>query len=297
MSQQDYDNIKQRLKDWMGAHPEEYDCFEAEMNSQNAIGYQKILSKSIALVPQYRKMLLKKVNQGMFDDISEIEKLFMENKLAQTLLKELECINKDTFVPAMLAWLYFGQSFERMVEIGEELRKDHNTGYLQKFAIASTIKILISKSVKLGLRTKTDWEKHRKLMKMVESDEVVDWAIESETIINKSHNKTNHIKINGLTLEEMIVLDDEKKQILLSKIEYYVKQGTKGKKIAWMILSLRQLGYLPNTTSDRHLFNAIREKFGLDIGSDKSIYAYLERITVKSHQAEIDVLSNYFFVD
>jgi hypothetical protein len=38
-----------------------------------------------------------------------------------------------------------------MVEIGEELRKKPNTGYLQKFTIASIIRMLISKSISLGL--------------------------------------------------------------------------------------------------------------------------------------------------
>jgi len=61
-----------------------------------------------------------------------------------------------------------------------------------------------------------------------------------------------------------------------------------------MILALRQLGYLPNTTSDRHLFNAIREKFGLKIGSDKGIYNYLDNRTAKDDKAEIDALKNYF---
>jgi hypothetical protein len=61
-----------------------------------------------------------------------------------------------------------------------------------------------------------------------------------------------------------------------------------------MILALRQLGYLPNTTSDRHLFNAIREKFGLDIGSDKGIYAYLDHAVQKYDRPEIEALMNYF---
>jgi hypothetical protein len=60
-----------------------------------------------------------------------------------------------------------------------------------------------------------------------------------------------------------------------------------------MIFALRQLGYLPNITSYRNLFNAIRKEFGLNIGSDKGIYAYLDNTTLKYDQAEIDVLKNY----
>jgi len=93
-----------------------------------------------------------------------------------------------------------------------------------------------------------------------------------------------------LSLKDMIMIDNDKKQLLLTKISDYIRQGTKGKKIAWMVFTLSQLGYLPNTTSDRHLFNAIRKEFGLDIGSDKGIYAYLDKTTLKYDQAETDAL-------
>jgi hypothetical protein len=38
MGQQEYNNFKQSLKNWKDTHPEEYDCFEAEMNGQDALG-------------------------------------------------------------------------------------------------------------------------------------------------------------------------------------------------------------------------------------------------------------------
>ncbi|GHT32261.1 hypothetical protein AGMMS49574_15420 [Bacteroidia bacterium] len=51
MGQQEYNNFKQHLKDWKEIHPEEYDCFEAEMNSRDAVGYQKIMNFAVSLVP------------------------------------------------------------------------------------------------------------------------------------------------------------------------------------------------------------------------------------------------------
>jgi hypothetical protein len=116
MSQQDFNTFKRHLKDWKETHPDDYDLFEEEMNGKDAIGYQKVLSLAVALVPAYRKLINQKANQGMFDDISDIEDLFTENKLAQTLFNESENPDKNTIIPAMLYRLYFGQSFERMVE-------------------------------------------------------------------------------------------------------------------------------------------------------------------------------------
>jgi hypothetical protein len=290
MPQQDFDNFKQRLKEWKETHLEEYDRFEEEMNGRDAVGYQKILNLAVTLVPAYQKFINQKANQGTFDDISEIENMFAENKLAQTLLNKSENPDKNYIIPAMLYWLYFGQSFERMVEKGEELRRIPDISYIRKFLIKSTIRLLRNKSVSLGLRTKSDWEKHYQLMTEVDNNEILDLDIDAKanTLLTKPKNNKE------LSLEDMIMVGDEKKEILLTKIEDYIRRGIKGKKIAWMILALRQLGYLPNTTSDRHLFNAIREKFGLDIGSDKGIYAYLDPSVQKYDRPEIEALMNYF---
>jgi hypothetical protein len=127
-------------------------------------------------------------------------------------------------------------------------------------------------------------------MTEVDNNEILSLDIDAKTNMPFTKPKNN----KELSLEDMIMLTDEKKKILLTKIEDYIRQGTKGKKIAWMILALRQLGYLPNTTSDRYLFNAIREKFGLDIGSDKGIYAYLDPSVQKYDRPEIEALMNYF---
>ena len=86
MPQQNFDNFKLRLQEWKETHSEEYDLFEEEINGRDAIGYQKIMSYAITLVPAYQKIINQKANQGTFDDISDIENLFTENKLAQTLL-------------------------------------------------------------------------------------------------------------------------------------------------------------------------------------------------------------------
>jgi len=290
MPQPDFNTFKLRLQEWKETHSEEYDMFEEDMNSRDTTGYQKIMSLAISLVPAYKKLINQKTNQGTFDDVSDIETLFTENKLAQTLINKFENADKSSIIPAMLYWLYFGQSFKRMVEKGEELRKTPHINYLNKFVIKSTIDFLRNKSISLGLRTKADWEKHHRLMQEVDDNEVMKLEVDDKTNTPLAKPKNN----KELTLEDMIMLDDEKKKILLMKIGDYIRQGIKGQKIAWMILALRQLGYLPITTSDRHLFQAIRDKFGLEIGSDKGIYNYLGETTLKYDQADIDALKNYF---
>jgi len=180
MEKQSFDNFKQRLIDWKETHSDEYDLFEEEMNSKDGAGYQRILSLAITIVPEYQKIISQKANQGTFDGISDVENLFAENKLAQNLLYEFEGADKNSIVPAILYWLYFGKSFERMVEKGEELRKAPDISYVQKFFIASTIKMLRNKSISLGLRTKTDWEEDHRLMKEADINDVLDLDLDSK---------------------------------------------------------------------------------------------------------------------
>jgi hypothetical protein len=127
-------------------------------------------------------------------------------------------------------------------------------------------------------------------MAEVDNDEILNLDIDAKTNAPLAKSKNN----KELSLEDMIMINQEDREILLTRIKDYIRQGTKGKKIAWMIFALRQLGYLPNTTSNRHLFNAIRENTGMDIGSDKGIYAYPDQTTLKYEQTEIEALKNYF---
>ena len=118
------------------------------------------------------------------------------------------------------------------------------------------------------------------------------WDSDDEVLESLSEQPKQEDK--ELSLSDMIMTNDNEKQILLTKIGDYISKGVKGKKIAFMIIALRNLGYLLDVTSDRQLFNAIRQEFGADIGTDKGIYTYLDSQTAKHHQAEIDTLTNYF---
>lgn len=150
IAQQNFDDFKQQLREWMKSHQTEYDWFEAEMNRKDDAGYQMVLAQAIELVPEYQKIISKRINRGQEEDISDIEQFFTENKLAEKLIAEFDKIPKETIVPLMLCWLYFGQSFERMVERGEELRRNPEIPYHQRMAIPLVIKLLVKRSIKLG---------------------------------------------------------------------------------------------------------------------------------------------------
>lgn len=298
MAQLKHDILKKYLQKWMLENADTHDAFEKMMNEQSDEGYQQIMLVATSIFPKYKKIIEKKIHSKNNDDISNIENLLAKEEIGNKFLEQLHLNDDEVSLPAVLSWLYFGRSFENMVERGEELLKNSKTKRFYKSLISKTIKLLIKKSKELGLRTDQDWIDYRNLQAAIKDDAVLDWALSEETIMSKNtESKTLQKKNNDIPLDEMILLSNEEKNKLLLKIKEYLETGAIGKRIALMILTLRQLGYLPATTTNRQLFTAIKDAFGVYIGSDKSIYQYLDDTTAKQFQPEIDTLKNYFKIN
>ena len=176
MGQQEYEAFKAKLREWMNTHPDEYAAFEEAMNARDYAGCQSVIFQAMSLIPRYRRLMSDKANEGLFEHVDEIEQAARQHDLAGKIIRECEQPGKDSTLPAMLCWLYFGKSFERMVERCEELRRSSDLGFLQKMTMSATIRLLISRSIKLELRTKQDWDAHREAMRLAESDRVLEWA-------------------------------------------------------------------------------------------------------------------------
>lgn len=95
-------------------------------------------------------------------------------------MSEFHNPNKRSIVPAMLAWLYYGRSYECMVEQGEELTKRKDIGKLYKWLVSCMVKFIIRKSISTGMRTKEDWLNFRKQQKAIEENTLIEWSIEDE---------------------------------------------------------------------------------------------------------------------
>ena len=153
MTQPKQDILRPHLKQWMLENADTYDAFEKMMNEQNDAGYQQILLTATTLLPSYKKSIEKKIHSKDSDDISDMENLFTEVQIGDKFLKQLHLSEDKVNLPAMLSWLYFGRSFENMVERGEELLHNSKTNQFYKSFISRTIKLIINKSKELGLRT------------------------------------------------------------------------------------------------------------------------------------------------
>lgn len=293
MGQAEYNAFKEQMKQWMLDNSDIYDEFEEMMNSQSDMGYQQIMAQAMALIPEYGKLISKKINSGSADDVADVEAMLTNNDIAAEIVRRFGTAGS---VPAMICWLYFGRSFETMVENLERIAKDPAQNQSDKLFATQTIKLVIEQSVISGIRTPEDWSRYGNLRNIADNNNALEWALSN---LEDSDEETTplHRPEQVSAFESMILLDGEKKKMLLDKIGEYINTGVKGKRVAFMILALRGLGYLPEITSDRQLFTALKNHFNTYIGSDKSIYAYLENGISKQFKDDIDNLTAYFKVD
>ena len=180
MGQQEYDNFKRLIKEWLDNHPDEYADFVEEMNDKKFKGFFKVFKIATKLAPKYKEAARKRIGDDRTPDFEELENILLHSDLAEKIVNEFHNPNKKSIVPAMLAWLYYGRSYECMVEQGEELTQRKDIPKLYKWLISGMVKFIIRKSITNGMRSKEDWQVFRKQQKAIEENTLVEWAIEED---------------------------------------------------------------------------------------------------------------------
>jgi len=277
MGQQEYDAFKERMKHWMLDNADAYDEFEEIMNSQSDAGYQKIMAQAMALVPRYEKAISQKMNRSSLDDTADIEELFADENIGAKLVGQFDGIDKESVVPAMLCWLFFGRSFENMVERGEEIMNNPNINRFQSFIIAQTTKILIKKSINLKLRTKEDWNEYYDLRKIIDNDKVMEWALETDG--QPDGNKKSGRPSTASPLVQMFTSTAPKK--LAEKIGDYLTTKHSQSDIARLKIALDELRFLVSPVNIKPFRDALAGQFcpGIHIVHERGIQEAYSRLT------------------
>ena len=261
MGQQEWDAFRERMRGWMEENAEVYDEFEEQMNSQSDVGYQRIMAE--ALVPKYEKAVAKKMNSGAAEDTLDIEALMADENLGAKLARAFESLQKESIIPAAMCWLFFGRSFEDMVERGEEIINSPNVSRFQSFIVARTTKMLIKRSVALGLRTRENWDEYNRLKKVIDSGGVMDWALASDEPSDEKR-KPGRPSTAGV-LAEMFAPSVRNKKKLTDKIGEYLTAKHGQSDIARLKIALDELRLLVSPVSIKSFRDALAGQYGPDI--------------------------------
>ena len=122
-----FEDFKRLVKEWLDTHPQEYGSFVEEMNRKDSAGFQKVFMLVVKIVPKYKNEVKKRMYNDTLKDFSSLEGMLTNSDLAKRLIDEFHNTSRQSIVPAMLAWLYFGRSYECMVEQGETLVQNSKT--------------------------------------------------------------------------------------------------------------------------------------------------------------------------
>ena len=193
---------------------------------------------------------------------------FYNQTLPRKIVNEFHTPNKRSIVPAMLAWLYYGRSYECMVEQGEELTKRKDIPTLYKWLVSGMVKFIIRKSIANGMRTKEDWQVFRKQQKAIEENSLVEWAIEEDEdmdeeetdMLQEEQPKTAGRKADTRTLPELLI---ERHDILIERIGTRLKTHATETDIARCLShwwNTDSCGSVPSRLSETHCTSSSRNK-------------------------------------
>ncbi|MGF0096859.1 DUF6043 family protein [Prevotella sp. SGI.027] len=235
-----FEEFKLLIKEWLDTHPKEYGSFVEEMNRKDSTGFQKVFMLVVKIIPKYKNEVKKRMYNDTLKDFSSLEDMLTNSDLAERLVHEFHDTNRQSIVPAMLAWLYFGRSYECMVEQGETLIQNSKTNRLHKWFLSLMVKYIISRSISSGERTKEDWEEFRQYKKFQSTEMLIGSTLEElsnidePTIINKKRGRPKDER----NLEELLK-PVEKKELLL-KIRNRIITKPKEKDIVYLKIAMEE---------------------------------------------------------
>ena len=249
MGQQEYDNFKRLVREWLDSHPKEYAAFVEEMNDKEFKGFFKVFKVATALAPKYREAARKRTLNDRATDFEELENILQGSDLAGKLVNEFHNPNRKSIIPAMLAWLYYGRSYECMVEQGEELAKRKDISGLYKWLVSCMVRFIVRKSISSGMRTKEDWLAFRKQQKAIEENSLVERSMEDEDIeetesteeLTEEQPKSAGRKADTRTLPELLI---ENREVILERIGARLKTHTTETDIARLYIALVEYRFM-----------------------------------------------------
>ncbi len=244
------------LRHWYENHQEEYCNFTDLMHDRRGIGFDQVFKTAIMLVPKYEKALLLYLKNDRSEGIEDLEKILTDGGLKDQLALHFRAQMPDCIVPAMLSWLFFGRSFECMVEYGEELIQDGKLNFLLRRLASFNIKTIINRSLTIGARKEVDWVKFVSEMEDMGITPVVTAgvvakfkSIPTETKVEmKSTSEKKPIpgkEKKRRSLKELLPNSDE---YLLGSIDEHIHIKQSGKDLALLYLVLEKSRSLTNTS-------------------------------------------------
>lgn len=152
------EHAKGLLREWKATHHEEYCNFTDWMHDREGPGFVAVFNHAKAFLPKFEKAVLLHLKDDSSNDVSHLEKMLVDGGMENHLLAGLNAphVSGNMFLP-MMSWVFYGRSFECMVEFGEELIRNPKTNFLLRWGAKHHIKWIVNRSLSIAARTEVDW--------------------------------------------------------------------------------------------------------------------------------------------
>lgn len=203
---QTYEQFKADILQWKDAHREEYTRFAKMMADGNEVQYLAVCRAIFKQLPGIKKEWQISWCDDSTDGFENIGLHFKENAVPEQIVelyrkqREEDAASLPTTfwgrmryifrqsvrkhrvtlsAPLVLSWLYYGKSFEAMVDMVSRQAGHPKAGNAERMGCSIVVKQIIEVSIKNGFRTQEDWDKHFAMKDAIEKGSIGEWALQS----------------------------------------------------------------------------------------------------------------------
>lgn len=200
------ERFKSALLKWKEAHESEYNTFARAMRTDDASCYMRFYRSIILMMPRFRKRWRHDWDDEHVDNFDDITVLVRESSLPREIV-DMCMRNNDSelpdsrqsdsirdilmrligikpkpkvrlSLPLIMCWLYFGKSFESMVEMLDSQSCSKGADAMDKEKCSIAVKAVIKASLSGGYRTQQDWAEYFERKKAIDSGDITRWAMD-----------------------------------------------------------------------------------------------------------------------
>ena len=199
-----YEQFKEDILQWKNTHREEYNRFSRLMTNGDERQYLAICKAIFRQLPGIRREWELSWNDDSTDGLANIDMQFAENAVPGQIVElyrkqreedattppssfwgKVKSFFRDMSghvtlsAPLVLSWLYYGKSFEAMVDMVSRQAGHPKAGNAERMGCSIVVRQIIEVSIKNGFRTKEDWDKHFAMKGAIEKGSIGEWALQS----------------------------------------------------------------------------------------------------------------------
>ena len=201
-----YEQFKANILQWKDAHREEYTRFAKMMADGNEVQYLAVCRAIFRQLPGIKKEWQMSWCDDSTDGFRNISLHFKENAVPGQIVElyrkqreedaapppssfwgRMRYIFRQSLrkhyvtlsAPLVLSWLYYGKSFEAMVDMVSRQAGHPKAGNAERMGCSIVVRQIIEVSIKNGFRTQEDWDRHFAMKDAIEKGGIGEWALQS----------------------------------------------------------------------------------------------------------------------